>query len=162
MAWGNHDGGSSTVIRQFADLPSQQRPGYGPGYGSYSFDYAGCHFICIDYASSALDIATWLEGDLQSTANRNARFTFLFIHVPPYCELWIDGDAGLRAALVPLMEEYGVDVCFSGHTHEYSRGFLNGVHYCITGGGSWLDSPEVLVADWPHMTVGGQHAIPGS
>lgn len=161
VAWGNHDGGSTAVIRQFADLPSQFRPGFAPGYGSYSFDYAGCHFICIDYYSASGDIANWLKSDLQSPANLNARFTFLFIHVPPYCELWLDGDATLRATLVPLMEEYGVDVCFSGHTHEYSRGFRNGIYYCVTGGGSWLDFPEVLVADWPHMTVGGQHAIPG-
>ena len=161
VAWGNHDGERDTVIRQFADLPSQQRPGFGPGYGSYAFDYAGCHFICLDLASVGGDIESWLEQDLQSPANREARFTFLFIHVPPYCELWIDGDESLRATLAPLMEAYGVDVCFSGHTHEYSRGELNGVSYCVTGGGSWLDLPEVLVRDWEHMTVGGYHAIPG-
>ncbi len=161
VAWGNHDAGPSSVIRRFADLPSQGRAGFHAGYGSYSFDYAGCHFVCLDYASAGADIAQWLEGDLQSAAAQQARFRFLFVHVPPYCELWIDGDSALRSALVPLMERYGVDVCFSGHTHEYSRGFLNGVHYCITGGGSWLDFPEVLVRDWPHMTVGGYHAIDG-
>ncbi|HNQ90476.1 MAG TPA: metallophosphoesterase [Verrucomicrobiota bacterium] len=160
-AWGNHDSGRDAVIRKFADLPSQDRPGFTPGYGSYSFDYAGCHFICIDHATRSTDILSWLEQDLQSAANRNARFTFLFVHVPPYCELWIDGDSFHRTHLVPLMEAYGVDVCFSGHTHEYSRGLLNGVHYCITGGGSWLDTPESLVADWPHMTVGGRHPIAG-
>lgn len=161
VAWGNHDGGSTTVIRKYADLPSQLRPGFTAGYGSYSFDYAGCHFICLDNASRDSDIVGWLEGDLQSDANRNARFTFLFVHVPPYCELWISGDSFLRSRLVPLMEAYGVDVCFSGHTHEYSRGYRNGVYYCITGGGSWLDIPEALVYDWDHMTVGGVHAIPG-
>lgn len=161
VAWGNHDGSSDSLIRLFADQPSKNRPGFSPGYGSYSFDYAGCHFICLDNSSRGEDILNWLEQDLQSDANRNARFTFVFIHVPPYCELWIDGDGFNRDALVPLMEAYGVDICFSGHTHEYSRGYLNGVYYCITGGGSWLDFPEVLVADWPHMTVGGQHAIPG-
>ncbi|MCB1124935.1 MAG: metallophosphoesterase family protein, partial [Verrucomicrobiae bacterium] len=161
VAWGNHDQGSSAVIRRFNDLPSQDRPGFSPGYGSYSFDFAGCHFICIDHASRASDIANWLETDLKSEANQAARFTFLFIHVPPYCELWIDGDAGLRTSLVPLMERYGVDVCFSGHTHEYSRGYLNGVHYCITGGGSWLDTPELLVRSWEHMTVGGYHPVVG-
>jgi hypothetical protein len=54
-----------------------------------------------------------------------------------------------------------VDICFSGHTHEYERGESKGVFYCITGGGSWLDLPEVLVKEWPHMTVGGQHAMAG-
>jgi hypothetical protein len=160
-AWGNHDGSSDSLIRRFADHPSKNRPGFAPGYGSYSFDYAGCHFVCLDNSTRGEDILNWLEQDLQSDANRNARFTFVFIHVPPYCELWIDGDGFNRDALVPLMEAYGVDACFSGHTHEYSRGYLNGVYYCITGGGSWLDFPEILVADWPHMTVGGQHAIPG-
>ncbi len=161
IAWGNHDGGSGTVIRKFADMPSETRAGYDSGFGSYSFDYAGCHFICIDNASSGVDIATWLEQDLQASAARQPRFTFLFIHVPPFCELWIDGSAELRSVLVPLLEAYDVDVCFSGHTHEYSRGQLNDVFYCITGGGSWLDFPESLVMDWPHMTVGGFHAIPG-
>jgi len=161
VAWGNHDAGRGSTIRRFAAMPSQERPGFDAGYGSFSFDYAECHFICIDYASATSDIRTWLETDLQSAANRNARFTFLFVHVPPYCELWIDGDALSRNELVPLLEAYGVEVCFSGHTHEYSRGYRNGVHYCITGGGSWLDLPEVLVWDWDHMTVGGAHAIPG-
>ena len=124
VAWGNHDGGAETVIRRFADMPSQERPGYGPGYGSYSFDYAGCHFICLDYASSSTDIRTWLAQDLSSPANRQARLRFVFVHVPPFCELWVDGDAFLRANLVPLMEAGGVDACFSGHTHEYSRGTL--------------------------------------
>jgi hypothetical protein len=161
VAWGNHDGGADAVIRKFADLPSRDRAGFGPGHGSFSFDFGGCHFICLDESSRTSDVLNWLENDLRSAANRNAKFTFLFVHVPPYCELWIDGDALLRNSLVPLMETYGVDVCFSGHTHEYSRGFRNGVYYCITGGGSWLDSPEVLVRDWEHMTVGGYHAIPG-
>ncbi|HEY5915679.1 MAG TPA: metallophosphoesterase [Verrucomicrobiae bacterium] len=161
VAWGNHDGGPTTVIRQFADLPSQERPGFGPGYGSYSFDYGGCHFICIDNASSYEDIPNWLAQDLASEANRQARFTFLFVHVPPFCEVWLDGDAWLRANLVPLMESYGVDACFSGHTHEYERGESNGVFYCVTGGGCWLDIPEVLITDWPQITVGGFSDIPG-
>lgn len=161
VAWGNHDGGANAVIRKFSDMPSGRRAGYTSGYGSFSFDYAGCHFVCIDYASSDVDIATWLESDLQAAAMRQPKFSFVFIHVPPFCELWIDGSSTLRSTLVPLLEAYDVDVCFSGHTHEYSRGELNGVFYCITGGGSWLDTPESLVRDWPHMTVGGYHAIPG-
>ncbi len=160
VAWGNHDVGRSAVIRKFADMPSGERPGFDPGWGSFSFDYGGCHFICIDFNTDRADIVNWLEGDLRSPAARQAKFTFLFVHVPPYCELWIDGDGWYRANLVPLMERYGVDVCFSGHTHEYERGLLNDTFYCITGGGSWLDFPENLVRDWPHMTVGGHHDLP--
>lgn len=158
VAWGNHDAASTSTIRKFADMPSKQRSGYTPGYGSFSFDYAGCHFICIDYLCLDTDIQSgWIRSDLESSASQNARFKFVFLHTPPYCERWYEGEASARTSLVPLLQKYKVDACFSGHTHEYERGFLNGVYYCITGGGSWLDFPEVVVKDWPHMTVGGAH-----
>lgn len=159
-AWGNHDGTASAVIRQFADLPSKDRGApFHAGYGSYSFDYGGCHFICIDYLLENDDVPGWVEQDLQSPEAQNARFTFLFVHRPPYVERWYDGQQNLRDDLVPLMEQYGVDVCFSGHMHGYNRGFQSGVYYCVTGGGSWLDHTEPLVRDWSHMTVGGYHDV---
>ncbi len=162
VAWGNHDQGSAAILRKFNDLPSQQRGGnFHAGFGSYSFEYAGCHFLCIDDADR-FDMV-WVESDLRRAWAGGARFIFVFVHRPPFCERWIDGDAFYRANLVPLMEKYGVDACFSGHTHAYERGFLNGVYYCVTGGGSWLDIPEPLVYDWPHMTVGGfQNEPPGT
>jgi len=159
VAWGNHDDYRGSALRKFGSFPSEDVPGYEAGYGSYSFDYAGCHFVCIDYATQYPDVFHWLEQDLK--ANQHAKFTFLFIHEPPYCELWIDGESTLRSQLVPLMERYGVDACFSGHTHEYERGYKNGVYYCITGGGSWLDHGEPVVKDWPHMTVGGAQNLKG-
>ncbi len=155
VAWGNHDGGRTAVIRKFADHPSGERKGFDPGWGSFSFDYAQCHFVCIDYDTDTTDILNWLDDDLQAAVERRVRFTFVFVHVPPYCEIWIDGDAWLRTVLVPLLVRYGVDACFSGHTHEYERGFLDGTYYCVTGGGSWLDFPEPYTVDWPHITVGG-------
>lgn len=155
VAWGNHEPNRDDVIRNFADMPSKDRPGFDPGWGSFSFDYGGVHFICIDFSTMEDDINNWLEDDLKSGANQNARYTFLFIHVPPYCELWIDGDEFLRAKLVPMLETYGVDAVFSGHTHEYERGYKEHVHYVITGGGSWLDFGEPVVKDWEHMFVGG-------
>ncbi len=164
-AWGNHEQGRDAILRKFADMPSKERSDliWGntttPGWGSYSFNYAGCHFIMIDDDTSSYDVVNWVETDLQSEANRNARFTFVNVHRPPYCEVWVDGDSFYRSSLVPLMEEYGVDACFSGHTHGYSRGYLNGVYYCVTGGGSWLDTIEPLVYEWPHMTVGGYHPL---
>ncbi|NUN98870.1 MAG: hypothetical protein HUU16_22185, partial [Candidatus Omnitrophica bacterium] len=61
--------------------------------------------------------------------------------------------------LQKLMEEHKVAICFSGHMHGYQRGFRNGVYYCVTGGGSWLDLSEPLTTDWEHMTVGGFHPL---
>ncbi|MFA7692028.1 MAG: metallophosphoesterase [Candidatus Hydrogenedentales bacterium] len=159
IAWGNHDSYGNSILRKFSDNPSKNREGFGPGNGAFAFSYAQCRFICLDYSSMYSDIDSWLEGELQSPESKNARHRFLFVHVPPYCEIWVDGDALLRKTLVPLMEKYGVEACFSGHTHAYERGFLNNVHYIITGGGSWLDHGETVVKEWPHSIVGGKTPV---
>lgn len=161
-AWGNHDASSPTApLRRAADMPSRYREGLSPSHGSFSFTWAGIFFVCLDYFYQQEITNGWLEAQLASEEAQSARFRIVANHVPPYCERWIDGDATLRARLVPLLEKYGVDLMVSGHTHEYERGFLNGVHYLITGGGSWLDHPEPVVRDWPHMTIGGAQNVPG-
>lgn len=161
-AWGNHDSGNANaVIRRASDMPSRHRAGLSPGHGSFSFTWSGVFILCLDYFYQPEITSGWLEAELASPAARSARFRIVCNHVPPYCERWIDGDSGLRANLVPLLEEYGVNLMVSGHTHEYERGFLNGVHYLVTGGGSWLDFPEPVVRDWPHMTMGGAQNMPG-
>ena len=148
VAWGNHDGTSTAMVRKFASQPTT---------GNFSFDYAGCHFTCIDAAD--WNNYSWIANDL--AAAQGSKFIFVFVHYPPYCERWYDGEPDYRANLVPLLEQYGVDVCFSGHTHEYERGFLNDVYYNMLGGGSWLDSVEPLVYDWSHMTKGGYTDLGG-
>ena len=161
-AWGNHDTANpNSPLRLASDMPSRYRPGFSPGHGSFTFTYANCFFVCLDEFYRTEITNGWLEQQLASPAARNARFRFLGVHVPPYCERWIDGNATLRSTLVPLLEKYSVTICFSGHTHEYERGFLNHVHYVVTGGGSWLDHTEQVVKDWEHMTVGGAHDVPG-
>lgn len=175
IAWGNHDGNSPNhPLRLSADMPSRWRTDASPsirtpGYGNFSFSYAGVFFICLDYFEvnnrAANDPANdltngWLDGQLSSVAARDARFRIVAVHVPPYCERWIDGDAALRAQLVPRLEQYAVSLCFSGHMHGYERGFLDGVNYIVAGGGSYLDIGEVLVQDWPHTTLGGYDNVP--
>jgi acid phosphatase type 7 len=146
IAWGNHDGPEGSIIRSYVDLPGQR---------SYSFDYGGVHFICADYFDTQKDITDFVMADLQSPAAAQARFIFFFIHTAPYYERWYEGEKWLRSKIVPLLEKHQVAISFSGHMHGYERGLLNGVHYVTTGGGSWLDSFEPLVRDWPHITVGG-------
>lgn len=165
VAWGNHDSGATNApMRLASDMPSRDRAGFSPGHGSYAFTYANCFFVCIDHYDYAALRGTnsWIRQTLESEAARRARFRIVAIHVPPYCERWIDGSKALRELLVPLMESQRVDICFSGHTHEYERGETNGVHYVVTGGSSYLDYPEPVVKEWPHMTVGGAHNLPGS
>ncbi len=161
VAFGNHDEPQASVARKAIQ---------NPGMLSFSFNYANAHFTCIDYnqcinntlpddgsiSSLPLD---WLQQDLASDDAQNAAWRFVFIHVPPYSERWVDGSQTLRTYLVPLMKQYNVHICFSGHVHEYARGSLDGIYYVITGCGSYLDTVEPIVAQWPHMTVGGAHNI---
>jgi len=37
--------------------------------------------------------------------------------------------------LVPLFEQYGVDMVLSGHNHHYERSLKDGIYYIVTGGG---------------------------
>ncbi len=122
-AWGNHDSSSPTApLRLASDMPSRYREGLSAGHGSFSFVYSNCFFVCLDQFYRQEITNGWLEEQLASPESRQARFRFLGVHVPPYCERWIDGDQALRSNLVPLLERYGVAICFSGHTHEYERG----------------------------------------
>jgi predicted phosphodiesterase len=161
VAFGNHDEPQNSFVHKAIQNSAMQ---------SFSFNYGNAHFTCIDYSQlndntlpyddsiSSLPLG-WLQQDLASDAAQNAAWRFVFVHVPVYCERWFDGSSILRTYLVPLMQQYNVQICFSGHTHEYERGRLDGTYYVISGCGSYLDTVEPVVADWPHMTVGGAHNI---
>jgi predicted phosphodiesterase len=163
VAFGNHDNPSTSMIHKTIQNSGMQ---------SFSFNYGNAHFTCINNSDcikgtlpsdghiSSLPL-DWIEQDLASEDAQNATWRFLFIHVPPYCERWFDGSLLMQTYLVPLMEQYNVQICFSGHTHEYQRGMLNGTFYVISGVCSYLDILESITEDWPFMTVGGAQNIPG-
>jgi predicted phosphodiesterase len=163
VAFGNHDEPSTSIVHKAVQ---------NSGMSSFSFNYGNAHFTCINYSDcikgtlpsdghiSSLPLA-WIQQDLSSPDAQNATWRFLFIHVPVYCERWFDGSSIMQTYLVPLMNQYNVQVCFSGHTHEYERGMLNGTFYVITGCCSYLDVVESVTEDWPFMTVGGAQDIPG-
>ncbi|MGD8778480.1 MAG: metallophosphoesterase [Ignavibacteria bacterium] len=121
----------------------------------YSFTWGNTFFINLD---SNIDFSPnspqykFLKDQLESDEKRNAGWTFVYFHHPPYCELWDswDGDDNVRNYLLPLFEENDVDIVFNGHTHGYERGKLNGVYYVITGGGGGgLDD---YARDFSHIT----------
>ena len=46
-----------------------------------------------------------------------------------------EDEKNLINTIVPLFEQYGVDIVFSGHNHSYERSVVNGITYVVTGGG---------------------------
>jgi len=110
----------------------------------YSFDYGNIHFICLDSHAWGKDNIrlydgpseqlTWLVKDLN--ANKQD-WTVVYFHHAPYTKGSYDSDAknpdinynnlynipllNLRNLLVPIFDEYQVDLVLTGHSHIYER-----------------------------------------
>ena len=140
---GNHDGGSadsatqSGVYYNIFTLPRNAEAG-GVASGTeayYSFDYGNIHFIVLDSFDSDRSptgaMLTWVRADLQATAQD---WTIAFWHHPPYSKGSHDSDSSseltdMRRNALPILENEGVDLVLSGHSHSYERSFLLDGHY---------------------------------
>jgi hypothetical protein len=144
---GNHDTDQSENPPPglpYFDLFSLPTGGEAGGVASgtekyYSFDYANIHFICLDSMTSDRSVAspmlTWLRSDLESTTQQ---WTIAFWHHPPYSKGSHDSDFEqqlyeMRRNVLPILEDYGVDLVLSGHSHSYERSFLIDSHYGNSG-----------------------------
>ena len=105
----------------------------------YSYNYGNIHFIVLDSydvdRGSNGAMANWLIADLQQNT---AEWTIAYWHHPPYTKGSHDSDNGLfldgelvemRENILPIIEQYGVDLVLNGHSHSYERSFLIDGHY---------------------------------
>ncbi|HLP56968.1 MAG TPA: metallophosphoesterase family protein [Fluviicola sp.] len=117
----------------------------------YSYNYGNIHFIVLDSYDEDRDatapMATWLVNDLQQN---NAEWTIAYWHHPPYTKGSHNSDNGnfldgelveIRENIIPILEQYGVDLILNGHSHSYERSYLIDGHY---GYSSDLDSSMIL------------------
>lgn len=118
----------------------------------YSFNYGNAHFISInsekDYSPES-EQYKWLLSDLQSEKAKKAVWKFAFFHDPPYTEGRHSPNTNIQEILVPLFEQYKINMVFNGHNHCYERGYKNGIYYIVTGGGgaslySWKRDDPVI------------------
>lgn len=135
---GNHEGKSSngkTGIGPYYDAYVCPTKGEAGGVPSgteafYSFDYGDIHVICLN--SYDLDrkptgaMAQWLKKDLAAT---KAKWILGFWHHPPYTKGTHDSDierelVEMREYIMPILEDGGVDLVLSGHSHIYERSML--------------------------------------
>ena len=137
---GNHDlhaADSATQTGPYYDIFTLPTGGEAGGVSSgteayYSFDYGDIHFVSLDsQETSVSDIATWLVADL-STTTRD--WIIAFWHHPPYTKGSHDSDVEfhhikMRAAILPVLEHFGVDLVLGGHSHSYERSILLDGHY---------------------------------
>lgn len=140
---GNHDGllaGGENDYYDFFDFPTNAEAGGIPSASEayYSFDHSNVHFICLDSEGSPTGatepMLTWLQADLAATEQD---WIVVFFHHPPYSKGSHNSDSEgkliiMRERVVPILEEYGVDFVFSGHSHSYERTYLIDGHYGLS------------------------------
>jgi acid phosphatase type 7 len=132
---GNHDDRRWTYFRVF-DLPENAEAG---GIASrtehyYAIDYSNVHFVMLDSQASDRskngDMADWLKRDL---AKNTKPWVIAAFHHPPYSKGSHDSDEvydsrgrmqDMRENIVPILEQAGVDLVLSGHSHMYERSYL--------------------------------------
>ncbi len=126
---GNHENNSELYFENF-NLPNNER--------WYTVQIEDIRFILLD---SNTDITTdsdqykWLKSELANTG-RDVKFTVILLHQPLFTsQKNHKPKKSLKKSLVPLFEQYKVDVVFSGHSHYYERFLHNGIYYIISGGG---------------------------
>lgn len=136
---GNHDT-MDTYFRIFSFPQNAEVGGIASGTEHYySFNYANIHIVVLDSMQSDLRVKStmhqWLESDLQDyTTNASLKWLIAMWHHPPYSKGSHDSDTektliNMRENFVPLLEDYGVDMVLSGHSHVYERSkFIQG-HY---------------------------------
>ncbi len=104
----------------------------------YSFNYGNIHFVCLDSFTSARTpgspMLTWLQNDL---ANNTKDWLIAFWHHPPYSKGSHNSDVEdelieMRQYILPILENYGVDLVLTGHSHAYERSYLLDGHYGLS------------------------------
>jgi len=136
---GNHENtdASGSVYYNIHTFPTAGQAG-GVASGTeayYSFDYGNVHFICLDAFGSSRSatgpMANWVTQDL---AANTRQWIIAFWHHPPYSKGSHNSDTEIelvemRQNFLPIMEQGGVDLVLSGHSHSYERTFLLDGHY---------------------------------
>lgn len=153
IPFSQHEGPYYDIV----DVPEQAEAGGVPSNYElfYSFDYANVHFLSLN--SEVYDFAqtydginqmkAWIEQDLM---NNNQTFTVAYFHQPPYSKGSHDSDdiyervmIAMREKVIPLLEEYDIDLVVCGHSHVFERSHLINGHY----GNSVSFDPGTMLKD---------------
>ena len=125
----------------------------------YSFRWANAYFIALDTNGDFSPESAqynFLIDALESEERASAMWTFVYAHHPPFTEFWTGyyGDQRVQDHLVPVYEQYDVDMVLNGHTHSYERGEKEHVHYLVSGGGG--GTLDDYFIDYDHISFSSQ------
>ncbi|QDV06288.1 Calcineurin-like phosphoesterase [Planctomycetes bacterium Poly30] len=169
---GNHE----QDARLYYDLMSLPEPERW-----YSLRYGHAEFFLLDGNRSLADQSEQLEWLKGALADSEATWRFAVLHQPPYTSDSDDygdttetgstrGDLNVQNIL-GLLEAHGVDLCFSGHVHDYERTFPikdgkvtsyadGGVIYVTAaGGGGHLEDFDATNTWFGHKKMRRHHFV---
>lgn len=140
-----HDGPYYDIV----DVPTNGEIGGVPSGHElyYSFDYANTHFISMNSEIGSIfngswdwtgaspfntfsgsPFTEWLHADLQAN---DKQWVVAYMHQPPHTDGSHESDAfwevymeAMRDNIMPILENYGVDLVMAGHSHVYERSYL--------------------------------------
>jgi acid phosphatase type 7 len=143
---GNHETAQSTnpadtiaYFQSFSFPTAGQAGGVASGTKKYySFDFGNIHFVCLDSMASSRApgsaMLTWLEADL---AANTKDWLVAYFHHPPYTKGSHNSDTEtelieMRQNVLPILENHGVDLVLTGHSHSYERSYFIDGHYGLS------------------------------
>lgn len=149
------DGGTQMLaVLGNHDVRNDNGPGQADALGMpgrwYATEIDTVTIISLDSTqASNPEQRAWLDATLDSITTQ---WTIVMMHHPPFSAGWHGNHPGAQTHLVPLFEEYGVDLVFSGHDHDYQRSApINGVVYIVTGAAAKLratGSDDFTAVSW--------------
>ncbi len=147
------------VTRKWVMGDHQQKSGatYEPQQGTGRFIFEPIKSGSIQY--------TWLQQQLKSSQSQTAEARIIFFHhpvysqgqniFPPFGEVYHYEEDYLVHDLVPLFEQYQVNLVYYGHNHIVNHFQQNSVHYLESSNignsyGAYAATPEGKPAPEPH------------
>ncbi len=136
-----------------ADAAGRFRDAAGARYprmANFSFDYGNAHWVALDsmpymdWTDAAL--REWLIADLK--AAKDARWKFVGFHHPGFNSSKAHFNEQRMRVLAPLFEEYGVDIVFNGHVHNYQRSYPLKFVPKMQAGGSYYRANGNVEGTW--------------
>ena len=125
IVMGNHDSGDEGDPTL---LQAQYKNHFGLSNTYYSFDYHNVHFIAMDsnlpYTIDSPQYSFVKRDLISASQNPNIKWIIVYFHHPMYTSpSKHPSDILLRDTYHPLFDQYGVDLVFQGHNHNYQRSY---------------------------------------
>lgn len=140
---GNHDESPDrrwfNTYYPYPDMGSESNEKGQSAY--YSFTQGNTAFAVLDNyypLTPGSPQYQWLQDTLRSVPFQSALWRVVCCHEPPYGvdrAQWKPGNAAMREHVLPLCQDYGVQLLVTGHEHTYKRTRIGDVILIVNGGG---------------------------